>query len=51
MLKNLSTAKLPTFLCRHIFFKTCFNKGLTSLVAHHPPEVVEKKGYVGSRSV
>jgi hypothetical protein len=24
---------------------------LTSLVAHHPPEVVEKKGYRGSEPV
>jgi hypothetical protein len=26
-------------------FKRWFLNALTSLVAHHPPEVVEKKGY------
>lgn len=30
---------------RHIFFSTYFNKGSTFPLAHHPPEVVEKKGY------
>jgi hypothetical protein len=31
--------------CRHKFFSAYFNKGSTSPLAHHPPDVVEKKGY------
>jgi ABC-type uncharacterized transport system permease subunit len=32
--------------CRHILFTAYFiNKGSISPLAHHPPEVVEKKGY------
>ena len=31
--------------CKHIVFTTCFNRGSTSPLAPHPPEVVEKKGY------
>ena len=33
-----------------IFSKPIFN-ALTSLLDHHPPEVVEKKGYEGSEPV
>lgn len=39
-LTNISLA-----LYRHIFFTVYFNKGSISLLAHHLPEVVEKKGY------
>jgi hypothetical protein len=38
-----------------IFLNLIFNDGflnvLTSLVIHHPPEVVEKKGYGGSGAI
>jgi hypothetical protein len=37
--------------CRHTFFTAYFNKGSTSHLAHHPPEVVEKKGYENTGEV
>jgi hypothetical protein len=33
------------------YFELWFLNALTSLVAHHPPKVVGKKGYVGNEPV
>jgi hypothetical protein len=41
--KEISEMKRDTAYAQ--FFSTYFNKGSTSPLAHHPAEVVEKKGY------
>jgi hypothetical protein len=38
-------------ICNLVISNPIFNGGLTSLLAYHPPEVVEKKGYGGSGPV
>jgi hypothetical protein len=49
--KEAHRAMSPSFLTketkayRHKFFSAYFNKRSTSPLAHHPPEVVEKKCY------